>query len=392
MTELRVALAIVGVVVVLVVALVSYDKFRLRQLVRRRAQLNGGAADWDEPSLSGTAELDINPPPPDLNQKALSIDDEDTEPRLSLRDIDAELDEIERTANRSLDLNEVAAANPREETPDDIVDFVAILPGDEAVTRDAVLGMYRQHEYLLEKPHCIFGLRHPQGVWRNLEHEPESARFTDIQLSVQLADRNGPLEEAELNRLAQLGLRVADSLGRPLMFSLTFEEALDRAQALDKFCRKYDVLAIVNVVANRREGFPGSDIARTARESGLQFGAMNIYHRKNQQSHGCRHLFSMANMYKPGEFDPGALEDLQTGGLTLFMNIPCAWDPSAVFREMIDCCRHLANALDGSLTDRENNALDDRQIDGIRKQIDRIASEMTQFGVTPGSEAAVRLF
>jgi len=392
MTELRIALAIVGLVVVLVVALISYDKFRLRRLIRRHAEIGGEDAEWGEPTLSDSGEIDINPPPPDLNQRAISFEDEEAEPRLNLRDIDAELDEIERTANQSLEPEEVPAAKPREQTPDDIVDFVAILPGDQMVARDEVLGMYRQHEYLLEKPHAIFGRRHPRGVWRNLDHEPETAKFDEIQLSIQLVDRNGPLNESELNRLAQLGLRVADSLHRPLRFSMSFEDALDRAQALDKFCRNYDVLAIINVVANKPEGFSGSDIERAAAESGLQFGAMNIYHRKNDNSHGCRHLFSMANLYKPGEFDPTRMDELRTRGLTLFMNIPCAWDPGAAFRELVECCRHLAASLDGSLTDRENNPLDDRQIENIRKQIDRIASEMQEFGVTPGSEAAVRLF
>jgi FtsZ-interacting cell division protein ZipA len=129
-----------------------------------------------------------------------------------------------------------------------------------------------------------------------------------------------------------------------------------------------------------------------ARAAGLQFGAMNIYHMKNDQALGCRHRFSLANLYKPGEFDPAQLDRFRTQGLTLFMNVPCTYQPVRVFDQMVEVARVLATRLDGRIEDHDHRPLTDQGLQVIRTQIERISAEMTNRGIVPGSTTAMRLF
>jgi cell division protein ZipA len=152
------------------------------------------------------------------------------------------------------------------------------------------------------------------------------------------------------------------------------------------------VLASLNLIAIGPTGFSGRMIDDAAKLVGLQFGAMNIYHRKNDQALGCQHLFSLANLYQPGEFDPDKLDRFRTQGLTLFMNVPCTYQPVRVFDQMVEVARVLCRRLEGRMEDNDHRALTDQGLMVIRTQIERIASEMTARGIVPGSATAMRLF
>ena len=131
---------------------------------------------------------------------------------------------------------------------------------------------------------------------------------------------------------------------------------------------------------------------QTAQRLGLQFGAMNIFHLKNNLSPGCKHLFSMANLFQPGAFDAGTWDQFRTGGLTLFMSVPCAYTPVTVFDRMIDTARGLCTALGGTLRDQGGKPLSERGIEVIRGQIAEIDEKMRAQHIVPGSETALRLF
>jgi cell division protein ZipA len=276
--------------------------------------------------------------------------------------------------------------------PDEHIDYVVTLPGRGPVARDIPLGVYRQNEYLLDKPRHIYGLGYRTGLWSNLERDPENAQYRSIALGIQLVDTKGPVDESELNTFTQMALKLADALQRPTKLSMPFEKALEQAHELDQFCEANDVLASVNLIANGPTGFGGRAIDQAAKRFGLQFGAMNIYHKKSEEAVGCRHAFSLANLFNPGDFDPAKLDRFRTQGLSLFMNVPCAYQPVRVFDQMIETARGLCQLLDGRLEDHEHRPLSDAAIQVIRTQIERISADMTNRGIVPGSATAMRLF
>ena len=401
--ELQLALLLIGCIIVGVVALTTYERVRFsRRRLTADTNAVGASAVITRRSPPVTTGLDINPGPPReqnrfLKSNAVVAPAQEISADALLYE---QLNDYEQTALMPLDLSLglqdpdvlVAQGGNRQNMPDETVDYVVTLPGKGPVTRDAALGVYKQHEYLLEKPRHLYGLGYKTGLWSNLETDTEHAQYRSIALSVQMVDTKGPIEESELNTFTQLALKLADSLQRPTKFSMLFDEALVRACELDDFCETNDVLASINILANGPTGFSGRAIDEAARLSGLQFGVMNIYHKKNDEALGCRHLFSLANLYQPGEFEPEKVDRFRTQGLTLFMNVPCAYQPVRVFEKMTQIAKTLCEKLDGRLEDHEHHPLTDQGLMVIRTQIERLTVEMTNRGIIPGSATAMRLF
>jgi cell division protein ZipA len=402
--DLQLALMLIGFIIVAVVALTAFERLRFG---RRRFMPESSA---EVPSVitrvrhpPANSGLDINPGPPQEAEDRILKSDAALGPVMEKTTeavINEELHDYEQAALMPLDLSlglndpETTAlpGGARQNMPDEQIDFVVTLPGAGPVSRDTALGVYKQNEYLLEKPRHIYGLGYKTGLWSNLERAPEHSQYRSLALAIQLVDTKGPIGESELNTFSQLALKLADRLQRPTKFSMAFEAALEKAQELDDFCETNDVLASLNILSTGPTGFSGRAIDEAARRFGLQFGAMNIYHRKNDQALGCRHVFSLANLYKPGEFDPAKTDRFRTQGLTLFMNVPCAYQPVRVFDQMVETAKGLCQALGGRLEDHEHHALTDQGIHVIRTQIERISAEMTNRGIVPGSATAMRLF
>ncbi len=361
---LRGALIILGLLVMAVVALNAYDRGRIKRglLALLEGRLKGRAVINEAPSKEHA--------PPWTERRVLRPEAEGPA-------------EEAKTAG---------AEEGGTEEPFGSIDFIVFLPGDVMVERDAALGIYKQSEYLIDKPHRLYGQREGSQAWGNLSRDPGTARYGLLALALQLADRSGAVNESELNALSQIGLKLADALDRPTRFNMTFEQALERASALDKFCSTFDVIATINVLADSAPVFRGPAIERAAHEARLEFGVRNIFHRKNPAAGACRYLYSLANLYQPGSFDPLRLDVFQTQGLTLFMSVPSVPDPLAAFTDMVDAARVLARRLGGRLFDADRKPLSDAGLRAIRTQIQDIADHMVQHGITPGSLNAVRLF
>ena len=404
---LQLALLLIGIIVVVVVALTAYERARFSR--RRLAPEPASVATAEMPAVithvrhAPGVGLDLNPSPPqDAVGRFLRCDAEvgETPEKTHDAELSEELSNYEQTALMPLDLSlslndpeaEALPAGGRQNMPDEHIDYVVTLPGRGPVARDIPLGVYRQNEYLLDKPRHIYGLGYRTGLWSNLERDPENAQYRSIALGIQLVDTKGPVDESELNTFTQMALKLADALQRPTKLSMPFEKALEQARELDQFCEANDVLASVNLIANGPTGFSGRAIDQAAKRFGLQFGAMNIYHKKSEEAVGCRHAFSLANLFNPGDFDPAKLDRFRTQGLSLFMNVPCAYQPVRVFDQMIDTARGLCQLLDGRLEDHEHRPLSEAAIQVIRAQIERISSDMTNRGIVPGSATAMRLF
>jgi cell division protein ZipA len=404
--DLQLALLLIGLLIIAVVALTALERTRFarRRLVPehpvpRSPNVLTPVREASVPNVG----LDLHVAPERLTQDRILKSDGEAavvEAKTAEAMLNETLNDFEQAALMPLDLSlglndpeaDMSGDAVRQNMPDENIDLVVTLPGKGPVARDLALGIYRQNEYLLEKPRHIFGLGYKTGLWSNLERDPEHAQYRSLALAIQLVDTKGPINESEINTFSQMALKLADTLQRPTKFSLQFEEAVARANELDEFCETNDVLASLNIEAIGPTGFSGRAIDQVARHFDLQFGAMNIYHKKNDHAVGCRHLFSLANLYQPGDFNPAKLDRFRTQGLTLFMNVPCAYQPVRVFDDMVTTARGLCKMLEGRIHDNEHRLLSDAGLLVIRTQIERIANEMTNRGIVPGSATAMRLF
>lgn len=419
--SLQLALLLIGLVVIAAVVMGSYDRARLARRAKeltsqvRASTFTREALSILDKAFHPVSRLDFNPTP--LRGAAQKfIRGKDNIPVLTLDEDDVafyeELERIEQAASMPIDVdlnpasihgdanqadeinNPSASSSWSENTsmPDAAIDFIIELSGKGPLSRNRALGIYKQNEYLLNKPRRLYGLRYIEGVWSNLDSDSDTAQYSDLLLAIQLVDKSGAIDETELNTFGQLGLKLADGLNRPSKMATTFEMALQQATELDSFCQQYDTIAGLNVMPSNNQWFSENDIQKISQEAGLQFGPMDIYHCKNDQAVGCRHSFSMANLFEPGTFHVQQENQEQVKGLTFFMQIPCVYAPAKTFDKMVAVAKLFSQRLDGYVSDQDNHPLTSDGTLSIRQHIDYMASEMQKAGIMPGSEIALRLF
>ena len=412
---LQLALLLIGAMIIAVVAYTTMRRGRAPQRARRQPAEPFVDFDATSPRTTPVVErrepsLDTVPlPTPTLTtsapaastspeRKYLRPDTPVIAAPAARRDtLAAELQSIEEAAHRPLNLNpgfdppgtgSDALGDATSSLPDEHIDFVLHLPGPGPVSRRTALGIYKQNEYKLEYPRKLYGQRYQTNFWSAVQHDSEATQYSDLKLALQMLDNRGPVGESELNTFTQVGLKLADALHRPAKFSTTFEDALERARRLQKFCDEHDVIAGVNIVSNAQAPFKGDAITAAMKRYDLELGAMHIFH-AHQDGHV---LFSVSSLYKPGYFNPAEWESFRTGGLAVFMSVPVAHEPAAVFERMMQTAAGLTTYLGGRLLDQEHRPLTEAGVNAIRAQIEGIEARMRAFGIPAGGDTARRLF
>jgi cell division protein ZipA len=111
-----------------------------------------------------------------------------------------------------------------------------------------------------------------------------------------------------------------------------------------------DVL-VLHVVAKDGEQIQGAELLPCLLSLNFKFGDMDIFHRHLDNAGNGKVLFSMANMLKPGVFDPDNMEQFSTEGVVLFMTLPCYGDAVMNFSTMLNSAEQLADDLDAVVLD-----------------------------------------
>ena len=125
-------------------------------------------------------------------------------------------------------------------------------------------------------------------------------------------------------------------------------------------------LVIVHVMAPNKGELSGSLLLDLLITAGLRHGPMNIFHYRNPQ--GITE-FSLANCIQPGTFDPDAMNQVNTPGVTLFMQLPTAADALESFGHMIEMAKFLAKNLDAVVLDEDHSSVTGQRIEYYREKI-----------------------
>ncbi|MFL6652902.1 MAG: cell division protein ZipA C-terminal FtsZ-binding domain-containing protein [Sulfurifustaceae bacterium] len=396
--DLQLALLLIGTAIVAIVALTAYDKGRLTRSARR-----GVGAPEPPPAIVRREPIVVEEPAAPMleGERKFLKSDEPVAVEVSAAEpdpLERQLGDIEALANQPLNLNpgfdppgtgpEAARARGYQTLPDEALDFIMNLPGAGPVNRRSALSVYKQNEYNLEYPHELYGRRYQTNFWSIVQLDSEATQYSDLRVAIQLVAEPGPINESELNTFVQVGLKLADALHRPARFSMPFEQALDRARELQKFYDEHDVIAGVNVIAERGAPFQGTAIVDAMARVGMQLDANGIY----QKRFGEHASFAVINLQKPTRFNPSEWEMFRTTGLSFQMSVPMVEEPAVMFDRMMATAVEVTACLGGKLVDQDQRPLTDKGIVAIRAQIQGIESRMRAFGIAPGSGVARRLF
>ena len=394
--ELRTALFIIGMVVIVFIAFISFHRsqqkpYKLPRNIHKYGRSSGDEVDplfepRKGPESSARPVLKMKKEP--VIQDADDIEQPGT---VNIAPAPLVMDEQSDEAG-IMELDLQPSEKAIDNGPQKEIEYVALIRGADPITRDQALGVYRQHEYTMEKRNGIFGFNIHNGLWRNLEHEDQTSEYRDICLTIQLADYNGPVSESELHRFSQMSLEVAEELARPIIFSMDFDEALAEAVDLDRFRKELDVIPVVSIVARSEHGLTMTAIHRESEKLGLAYGEDHIYHRiRKNADNQTDVLFSMANMFKPGDL-PKHDVDLHTSGLTFFMRLSTVSKPVDVYKDMIETATTMAKRLNCILVDQETHPVTESMTMSQTKSIMKMTRRMESRSIPAGSDLAKRLF
>ena len=119
---------------------------------------------------------------------------------------------------------------------------------------------------------------------------------------------------------------------------------------------KQEVL-VLNVKAPEDNQVAGSALLPMLLTLGFKFGDQDIFHRHVNSNGKGPVLFSLANMFKPGNFDIDNLENFMTQGVSLFMILPIEGDPHQVFNMMHNGARKIADEFGAQVLDGRRSLL-----------------------------------
>ncbi|NVK56019.1 MAG: cell division protein ZipA [Alteromonadaceae bacterium] len=126
---------------------------------------------------------------------------------------------------------------------------------------------------------------------------------------------------------------------------------------------------ILNVRAPEETPISGAALLPMLLTLGFKFGDQDIFHRHVNSNGKGPVLFSLANMFKPGNFDIDNLETFTTRGISLFMLLPIEGDPHQVFNMMHNAARKIADEFDAQVLDGRRSVLTKQ---GLQQYVEKI--------------------
>lgn len=309
-------------------------------------------------------------------------------------DIDAPLKPaaVETDAEMAADAEETAAAPEVQagEVPATLLDprteFIVVMELVEAIPAEQFLYAQREALARLSKPVHWIGFNERQREWEVIAPDSQKS-YRRLRIGLQLADRRGPLSEADLTIFVAAMQQLSDEL-MAVADMQPSQGVLDQALDLDRFCAEVDLEIGVHLVS-KGTPFAGTKIRALAEAAGMVLGDDGLFVRNDDD--GCIQ-FRLQN-FENTLFSPEAIKSMTTHGLTFLLDVPRVDHGEPVFFKMLDNARRFAEALQGQLVDDNRQPLNDAQLDNIRREfVVKPQLAMQKYGLPAGSPQALRLF
>jgi hypothetical protein len=371
MSDLQISLLAIGALVVGGVFL--YNWFQERRLRRRLGE------------AFGEKPVDIL-----LEREPAALPAEDRlEPQLEVTALAAPAAGTAPDATSPLAAAASAPRPPREalaETEfDAVLECVAEIQADRAIP-EAVISELMSKIAACGKPARAAAFNSETQSWEALDRRA-GARYTGLKVGLQLVNRSGPVNPAQLAMFSDAVTSTVDKTHARVSVP-DAQAALQAARDLDAFCATVDVAIGVNVVAAEGRVFSGTKIRALAEAAGFKLEPDGVFHFRDEQR---RTLFTLDN-HEPAPFLPEQIKTLSTGGVTMLLDVPRVADGLDVLEKMIDIARGLASALGGRVVDDNRVELNEPGIARIGQQLSAIRGAMERHGIPAGSPRALRLF
>lgn len=359
-------MGLIGAGTVAVVGVFAYSKWQERRH-RRQAEQVFGAEHRDvllEPEAGSRPEERVEP---------AELPDEPAEPTAAAT-----------RPVREGDLRRQVPNLPA--TVDERVDCVIRIESIEPLQAAKLWLAQRELMQGITKPLAWFTFDDGRNAWEEINgHSAGSHNWFCV--AMQMADRRGAMDGAEFGAFVDGVQRVCDQFMAMPASQPGRVEALQVAAELDRFCAGVDVQIGVNVVSVAMP-IVGTKLRGLAEAQGLALRDDGMFHAEDEQGVT---LFSLANL-ESGLFSVESLRGLQTGGLTLMVDVPRVPNGHLAFDRMMVFARQLAETFSAQVVDDNRAPFGEPAAALIRSQIEQFQGQMQNYGVPAGSPLALRLF
>lgn len=367
MSNLQLGLAVLGGL--LLAGLVAYNFWQMRQSAPRKAKDASPSIHSSHHSESMgipsefRMELDLNLHDPEDVSKA------------------ADAHSSDKASDSTRSLYKKAGLSP-------LIDAIVVLRLNAETTGDGVLSAVPGSRRAGSKPFAIEALHRSTKEW---ESPRAGQRYTSVRVGIQRANRHGPLNEIEFSEFVVKVQALADALKATPEFP-DMREEVTRARELDLFASENDAQLSFTLRATKALWSPGY-IQQCAHTQGFLPGNLAgrmVLLSQHPESSGTTPVLTLT-------FDNHAIfaenpekEALQE--VMLLLDVAHVPRDELAYERMIEVAKSLSQAMDGVITNDDGQALTEKAMLLIGKDIDAMYEALAAGGFPAGSPLARRLF
>lgn len=263
------------------------------------------------------------------------------------------------------------------------IDSMALILADETLSPGQYQPMVA-HTEKLGKGVRWEGLA--SGLWQGILRDTHE-NFRELRAGMQLADRQGAIDQAALAAFNDLIVKFSASVNAVSQRE-DISVAARRAQAIDAFCADTDIEIAVNVVGKNGGTFAVTKLRGLAESKGMLAIDSGEYVMRDDRGHL---LYTLRN-FDPAE-PPGIKRSTgYIAGITFALDVPRTPNAQRVFEQMFNLANQFSDVLQGEVVDDNRRVLTANGRKVIADTIVHISTEMEAKGIEPGSATALRLY